>query len=372
MAGIPTVPLYMLPGPSVNILELIEFPLPVIAQDLPDPSALQRRKVSSVFVKTEPTWTERHDIVTIPVPAAQLLKLFNNAWTKAFAAGARSVRVTHTAVEYTETLPMWIIPYWQAVQGVRESQKRWQSVERFLLRPVSSWLDPRVGRPSVTTLMRGTLEILYERSVNDMLQGFSDPEPIERLAAFASHDWLSTWHMDVQLELLRRDLSRAGRHQVLVPSSYFYKSILQAFDDKDHYGDPHFHSTVLKFGTRMVHNNFDLATVANVDENHWIAYMISSLKDTVYYGDSMGNAVHPKFFLVISWWTFVHFGRTFSWAMMRMTKQSDWHSCGILGGNGLRHFLLGHLYPLAAEGMRGADAERAEILNQILLQDRVS
>ncbi|KZP17427.1 hypothetical protein FIBSPDRAFT_894342 [Athelia psychrophila] len=343
MPATPTFPPDMLPSSGISILRLIEFPLPAIAQNLSDPSLVQAGKIAAVFLKTEPTWRERQEIVTIEVPAEELL---------------------------TESLPIWIIPYWQAVASARGRQKRWQNVERFLMRSVSSWLDEREGRPAVTAVMHGALEMLYQRSDNEMLLGFSDPEPIHRLAPFASHDWLSTWHMDVQLELLRRDLARAGRHEVLLPAAYMYQSILLAFNDKDNYGDPKFHSTVLKLAHRMVHRNFDLASFANVDENHWIAFVISHLQHTVYYGDPMGNPVHAKFSIVINWWTRFHFGRTFTWATMKMTRQVDGFSCGILGGNGLRHFLLGPLYPLAGDGEKGADAERGAIFAQILLQDR--
>ena len=371
MAAIPTVPPHMLPAPNICIRDLVQFPLPLIAQDLHNPSLLEGRNISAVFLKNEPTWNERHDVVTIEVPVDKLLKRFVKAWTKAIQAGARSVRVCHTAVSCAETLPMWIVPYWQGVAAARKHQERWQSVELFLMRPHNSWWDPRGERSSVAAVMRAALEMLYQRSSNEMLQGFADPEPIERLAAFASHDWLSTWHMDLQLELLKRDLARAGKHQILVPMSYFYKSLLDAFNDKDQYGDPKFHQTVLKFGVRIVHHNFDLATVANVDENHWIAFIICRRHETVYYGDSMGNRVHSQFFEVINWWIFFHFARAFEWATMSMSKQADWFSCGILGGNGLRHFFLSRLYPLAAEGEWGADAERGDVLAQILLQDRV-
>lgn len=367
----PIIPAHMLPGPSICIRDLIEFPLPVIAQDMHHPFLLRTGNLSAVFVATEPTWSERHDIVTIEVPVKKLLDRLAKTWKRAFADGARAVQVVHTAVPCNKTLPLWIIPYWQAIAEARRSQERWQRVERFLIRPVNSWLDQRVGRPSVAAVMRAALEMLYQRNNDEMLQGLADPEPIERLAAFASHEWLSTWHMDVQLALLRRDLARAGRHEVLIPSAYIYKNIFNAFNDKDNYGYPKHHQTAFKLGVRVAHHSFDVATVANVDDNNWVAFVISCRDDTVYYGDPMGGAVHPKFFLVIGWWTFVHFARTFKWATMEMTKQTDWFSCGILGGNGLRHYLLGSLHPLAAAGQPGADAERGEMLAQILLEDRV-
>lgn len=219
--------------------------------------------------------------------------------------------------------------------------------------------------------MRAVLELLYPRRDDELLQGFPDPQPIQRLVTFTSQDWFSTWHMDLQLALLRKELSRAGRHNVHIASAFIYKNIIDAFNDKERYGDPAYHQAVLRMGTRIALQGLDVASAANVDDNHWIVFAIACGEDTLYYGDSMNGPFHPQFFLAMNWWIEFHLSRKFAWSRMTVTKQADGFSCGILGGNALRHFYSGGAYPLALAGARGADAERAEVLLQVLLQDRV-
>ncbi|KAF7978580.1 hypothetical protein HWV62_45288 [Athelia sp. TMB] len=370
MAAQLSVPPHMLPGPHINIHDLLKFPLPI--QGLGSPPPLRANVLAAAFVDSEPSCTDILHIVTIEVPVAKLLTRMNKALKKAVGEGAKAMKVVHTVAVRNETLPLWIVPYWQRVGAARERKDRWLEVERFLLRVHNPWLNPRLeeGRPPVSSVMRAILEMLYPRREDEEVQGFPDPQPFRRLVTFVSEDWLSTWHMDLQLALLRQELARAGKHHVYVPSAYMYRSIVDAFNDKERYGQPEHHQSVLRMGRRVVLLNLDVASAANVDENHWIVFALTRSNNTLYYGDPMGGPFHQQFVLVMNWWIEFHLSQTFTWGRMKVTNQTDSFSCGILGGNGLRHFYSGDAYPLASPEPRGVDAERAEVLLMVLLQDR--
>lgn len=366
MAPLPSVPPHMLPGRESTIHALLHFPLPIQSYGRPPP--IRADALTAAFVTTEPSCTDLQHITTIEVPVAKLLDRMIKTAEKAVVNGAKAMKILHATTD--ETVPLWILPYWQGVGAAREKKDLWLGVERFLLREHNPWTRERPARAPVAAVMRAALELLYPRREDEMLQGFPDPQPIGRLSTFASEDWLSTWHMDLQLALLREELARSGNHEVHVASAYMYKCIIAAFKDKERYDEAH-HQAVFRLGTRLVLQSLDLASAANVDDNHWIVFAIMRGEKTVYYGDATAAAFHPQFVLVMNWWIDFHLAREFVWSRMMVTKQVDGFSCGILGGNALRHFYAGQAYPLAIGGARGADAERADVLLRVLLHDRV-
>lgn len=361
------VPAGMLPGPLTTMREIIHLTLPSASHSPLDLSA------SSFFVKTNPTCVDQQTIAAMEMPGRPLLDALVSALPGALNSGAKAVRLLHTARARKETLPMWVVPFWQGVQPAKTSQALWTKAETFLLQDTSSalWAE-REGRPAGAIVMRQTLALLYDVKVEGKIEGFGDEEKTWRLATFASRDWLASSHINMLLELLKKDLARAGRHNVVICSSYVYKKILDGYLDKDNYQKSESHRTARRLGIRLALHKLDLASMANIDEEHWVAFVVSPGALTIAYGDSFAFPVNDDFRAVMTWWTGVHFSGTFRWQMMEVTKQVDTFSCGILGGNGLGHHLLGSTYPLIATGRRPAELERVEIMRRILLHHRVS
>ncbi|KAF7970568.1 hypothetical protein HWV62_23671 [Athelia sp. TMB] len=361
------VPTGMLPGPSTTVREIIQFVFPSASR-----SSLGRDP-SSFFVQTEPTCVDQEMIAAMETPSSTLLDALVSALPAALKSGAKAVRLLHLARARKETLPMWVVPFWKGLQSARTTQALWTKAETFLLADNSSALwKERAGRPAAAIIMRQTLDLLYDVKVEGKIVGFPDEESTWRLAAFASRDWLATPHIDMHLDLLKRDLARAGKHNVVIRSSYIYKTIWDAYQNKDNYQTSESYQTVRRLGVRLALHKLDLASMANIDEDHWVAFVVSPSAMIIVYGDSFPYPVNEDFRAVITWWTEVHFTGTFQWRTMEVTNQVDTFSCGILGGNGLGHYLLGSKYPLVAGGRRPAEIERVQVLRRILLHHRNS
>jgi hypothetical protein len=55
-----------------------------------------------------------------------------------------------------------------------------------------------------------------------------------------------------------------------------------------------------------------LGTIANIDDNHWIAMVLDFEGDQIIYGDSLGGAPKHELCKVVKWWTTLHTGRDFT------------------------------------------------------------
>ena len=87
--------------------------------------------------------------------------------------------------------------------------------------------------------------------------------------------------------------------------------------------------------------NTHLATIINIDGNHWVAVIIDSQNKQIHFGDSFGHTVPNDLKQVFNWWLGYHMNSTnFSYQTLLVSKQSDTFSCGVLCWDGLRSFLL--------------------------------
>lgn len=139
MATLPSFPPHMLPDSNITIHDLLNFPLPI--QSLGSPPPVRANILTAAFVDTEPSCTDIHHIAMIEVPVAKLLTRMIKAGEKAAAAGAKAMKIVHTAAACNETVSLWILPYWQKVGRVREVKNRWLEAEGFLLRVHGPWLN---------------------------------------------------------------------------------------------------------------------------------------------------------------------------------------------------------------------------------------
>lgn len=372
MAAVPSVPEHMLPDPTFTVRQLLMFKLPPVEDESREPYPCMRpyHGQPPLFLDTEPDCTDPAVIATIMPPRKAFVDILMDKLPDAVKSGAKAVD-TDLPTHMRSTFPLWVIPYWKGVFVAVEAKQPWILAEAFLVRQSKGDWDDRPGRMPAADLMRTALQLLYETVASGPINGFSESEPITRLSTFASHDWLATPHISLMLDLLKLELARAGRHDILIPSTDFYTCIRNAWKCREDYAETISHSTARRWGMRMSLQNLDIASLANVDDNHWISFAICPRLAKINYGDSMSKEVHGEFREVISWWTEFHCERKFRWATMKIVKQLDMFSCGILGGNGLGHHYMGKDFPLALSGLRGADIERVEILWKVLLRHHV-
>jgi hypothetical protein len=107
-----------------------------------------------------------------------------------------------------------------------------------------------------------------------------------------------------------------------------------------------------------------LATVANVDGNHWIALMVDFQKKKVYYGNSLEHTINKEIRAAYDWWLSMHNEDMFEWAQMEITRQQDSYSCGLFAVNALAHALDPRQFNLMDP--EAVDAERINILYRVI------
>ena len=106
-----------------------------------------------------------------------------------------------------------------------------------------------------------------------------------------------------------------------------------------------------------------LATIANVNRNHWIALILDFNEAKILYGDSLGGQISAELRDILGWWTYLHSGKNFSYAQLPTTQQEDGYSCGLLTWNALAAFLL---KSIALMDPRHVVEERLKVLLRVV------
>ena len=287
----------------------------------------------------------------------------------------QAVKVLHCSVQRTETLPPWVIEYWKRVTPVLAARSKYAQAEAFLLYDPLLQMNDRDGGLTEATVMQETLDLVYRLGWEDVTAGFKEGQYAHELMPYASGEWLQTLHINYHLELIKLKLSRAGVRGVVMASSFFLAKVFHAYKnrEKGQYEISNDFRFVRKFGTLIAQTEDDLFSIGNVDDDHWVPFIIAPGTSIVHFADSIkkGKSMHAAFKKAMAWWLEQHFARLFDWKIMRITEQHDGSSCGILAGNCLEHHYLGDKVPLALEGLRGAKIARLEVLSQILRQHYV-
>lgn len=83
-----------------------------------------------------------------------------------------------------------------------------------------------------------------------------------------------------------------------------------------------------------------LATIINVNENHWVSVIVAFDNEPFVYGDSLGGTPDAKLVSAFSRCISIHSGRDFRLLKLVVTKQLDGYSCDFLCFNALEHFFF--------------------------------
>jgi hypothetical protein len=127
---------------------------------------------------------------------------------------------------------MWIITYWaEVVELHMTSHKAWVKAEEFLRQRKKLWKMTSSGE-SIDEVMQWAYDVLSYLPWSGDICGFGDPEPLHRLATYASHAWLASMHENQMLDLLRRDLLLRGS-KVEIQNLSFFKDLQQAYEQRD-------------------------------------------------------------------------------------------------------------------------------------------
>ena len=159
------------------------------------------------------------------------------------------------------------------------------------------------------------------------------------LASYLSRNWLSMAHINQQLDLLRQELSWAGKWGYNILGPDFFPKLQWLY--QDHTVNPYPDS-----GNRFIHeigNNLSNSThmglcgVANVNDNHWVGIVINLTECKIKFSDSLGGS-GTELRAAIQWWIQIHTGFDFEDTDLNLTTQSDGVNCGLFALNAIKHF----------------------------------
>lgn len=298
----------------------------------------------------------------IPIPAMEtLLELAK------FATGGHpnfcSLVCPHTRVANGERLPLWVLSVWvRAFETITTSAQPWIRADKHIARLESDWKRLSATRSLVKlTEVHKALSTLPWAS---QIQSIDIADPAHELTTYASRDWLSDTHENQMLELLRWGVehNEGLSGSIIVKGVFFYACLLSAFNENaDVYANANHFRQIRQIGTSLSSGfQTKLATIINVNQNHWVSIIIDFENSLLLYGDSLGGKPNAELVQVFSWWTNIHTGRDFHLMSLAITKQDDSHSCGLLCFNALEHFFFPDRVSLTGAG--DVDEARLDII----------
>ncbi|KAF8133473.1 hypothetical protein K438DRAFT_1451162, partial [Mycena galopus ATCC 62051] len=178
------------------------------------------------------------------------------------------------------------------------------------------------------------------------LKGFKDGT-VDNLALWFTRDWLKTEHEDQMLELLASDLGLSDRSTSSISPTYLVRALARAYSNPETYRSAQQFRWLRRLGQSFATKARNrLGTIANENENHWVALTIDCEKHLIGYGNGFGNRASPSLRKHLKWWLFEHLGVEFKWKDIPVVKQTDPHSCGILAYSALAHWFDEERFPL--------------------------
>jgi hypothetical protein len=216
--------------------------------------------------------------------------------------------------------PMWVIPYWTTLSRLsRHVILPWMRAEQWLAAALLN-----AGNRDLVAEARG---IMRELHWTGQTVSFTNAEPITSFARYLSSNWLGTTHIEQQLDMLRVRLSREMPiHEFdILPMAFVTKLIRVYQHDRDAYGDSQAFRSVWARGEELLTpecRQMRIGGIANVNGNHWVAFVVDLRTSSILHGDSLGlydNVVVPAF----SWWAEHHTRRPFTKAPLSISGHEN-------------------------------------------------
>jgi Ulp1 family protease len=108
----------------------------------------------------------------------------------------------------------------------------------------------------------------------------------------------------------------------------------------------------------------EMATIANVDGDHWVAVIADFTSQTVYYFDSAKRPINVDLRAAYEWWIDQHHRTEFDWIPLPCLQQRDGHNFGLFAANHVVHYINPKKYPLLDP--QACDNEWLHMLAKIL------
>ncbi|KAJ7056037.1 hypothetical protein C8F01DRAFT_1234071 [Mycena amicta] len=353
--GSPT-PIASFSPATLLITDLVAFKLPP-------------QNVSTVYTDAEdylsedaPTVVEC-DAQAIPAPPAPVIKALGRHLLD--NPGVKSIRLLHapTFRGPAKSYPLFLVTLWAQLEEVREVKKTWQRALEKLEEEERRVANDGAG----TMLVQDVFSALGEIAWKGEIKGFIDAKSTRYLACWLTTDWLATTHEHQLLEILQRDLRMGPTSTDMLQDTFFTPALITAFHNSDRYSSSRNYSWLRGIGQAFATGDLArFATIANINENHWIALAIDVEQKAIFCGNSILMDVPKRFKEAYTWWLREHLGESFEWKDLPVPQQSDSHSCGILAYRAIAHFLDTVQYPLPRGTAREMAHERLKMLIRVV------
>ncbi|PPR03038.1 hypothetical protein CVT26_004573 [Gymnopilus dilepis] len=323
--------LELLPSPDLSVSQFLAYRLP--------------NQLQEALTSTTSFWSNQEvdvpetellsSLRKFPIPSSALSEALQDPPTH-----VKSLLYAHLTPSDSAArrYPLWVARYWYEVTHLQRFAKGpWVKAEAWLTSNRNSYRSPD-RRYLCESVQRLLLSVPWA----GLVQGFSNAEPRVALATYLSNSWLTTTHIDQQLDLLRRHLFR---HESTITCEVVGPRFLQRLNDirvsspKD-YGptsnrDRHIWTVgeELRSGLRT-----RLCGVVNVGNDHWVAVAIDTAQRKIFLGDSLGGDGSSYLQESLRWWMEVHVKGTFVFDTLPITRQMDSFSCGIMAVNAVKCF----------------------------------
>ncbi len=360
MDGIGNVPLEFIedlfPHPDLSISDFLNFPLPI---QLSGMFGVNHISTSEFWSQNIPEPLEKahlYILQKVPVPSPQTLDLCRQE----IESGAthqqqiKSIICGHlpaTDPQSTRSFPLWIFDFWCAVSQLRQYVRApWKQAENWAAHQDLLHFHERA------ILANEIHDSLSTIPWTGNVLGFSQAEPMTKVAHYLSNKWLSTTHIDQQLDILRLKLANHDQfptvsksaEQCEVVDTQFFPKIISIFR---HSRSSYTKESALGGARHIFALGEDLSNplsmktmvcgVFNVLDSHWVSLVIDTEQHKILYGDSMepNRAVMEEAVNAVSWWISVHMLGEFAHVDLPITRQVDSFSCGVFAVNSIHHLL---------------------------------
>ncbi|KAJ7695554.1 hypothetical protein B0H14DRAFT_2418745, partial [Mycena olivaceomarginata] len=248
--------------------------------------------------------------------------------------------------------------FWSLAEDAREAQALWRRARGMLQER-----EKKVQMDSSTTeYLQAAFTALKELPWKGVVKGFREKEEVETLAHWLTTDWLTTTHEHQMLETLADDLALDESSPDTIPITFFAHTLSRGFYNPEAYRTGREWRWVRRLGDAFATGQRKrFGTIANINENHWVAIAFNCEEKVIYYGDPMGGAVPKHVRDHYNWWIYEHLGEEYCWKDLPMPLQRDLHSCGILAYFGLAHFFDPEYFPLPVPTLDSMANERLKM-----------
>ncbi|KAF4621853.1 hypothetical protein D9613_012075 [Agrocybe pediades] len=332
----PDIQDHILPRRTLSVAEFLKFPLPP-----PTP----RHTVTDVDLylsSFHPTVTCTDKILDIPIPPTTvLLNLTKSVKTH----DTNSILCPHTSeLQEEQRLPLWIVDYWTQISAIQPVQQKWKCAAKNLQELENVEDKEHSGNRKTLSEIR---DMLHWIGWAEKINGFPASISTVFLTPYFTKQWLTDEQENQMLHLLEKDVrADISNNYIEVLPTYFTESLTAAYQSPETYPTDPPKAWIRKKGHDLQSNSGILATLANINGNHWVAVVLDFRSAEIHYGDSMGGSIRKKLEDMLMWWTYQHTGRHFTTSYLPISRQKDGYSCGILSWSALATYVLPTQYTL--------------------------